>query len=154
MSLACMLSITVTAELSWRHITWAVSHNALEHGLEGPLTTVKAPRGSGFTCWEPLPQSMYYLIGQVHNLQNVLSPMAITRNTAINHLHVPNHKRNTQFHGEVLGRGNEFSHEEVIRCGYPVVCRFWAQGFLLLALRQSFSLGGRDMRILTGGFLF
>lgn len=66
---------------------------------------------------------MYYLIGQVRNLQNVLSPMAITRNTAINHLHLPDHKRNTLFHGEVLGRENEFSHEEVIRCGHPVVCR-------------------------------
>lgn len=48
---------------------------------------------------------------QGHNLKNVLSPMVINRNTAINHLYAHTHERNTQFYGEMLGRGNENIHE-------------------------------------------
>lgn len=58
---------------------------------------------------------------QGHNLKNVLSPVVINRNTAINHLHAHTHERNTQFYGEVLGRGNENIHE-VTRWGHQSVC--------------------------------
>lgn len=97
---------------------------------------------------------MYYAMDQGHNLKNVLSPMIFTRNAAINHVHAHTYKRNTQFHGEVLGRENENSHEEVIGCGHQNVCGTSEPEAFFCWLCDSCNMGGRDMRTPIGVFSF
>lgn len=117
--MACMLSITTVSILETHHAQFLTM--LLEDDWEAPRTTMKVPRGSRFTGWEPLPQSIYYIRDQGHNLKNFIFPMVITRNTAINHLHAHIHKRNTEFHSAVLSAGNENSREWVTGCGPPSV---------------------------------
>lgn len=75
-----------------------------------PLDNYKSSQEFLFTGGGLL-QSMYLVMDQGHNLKIVLSPVIIYKNIAINHLHAYTHEKNTQFYGEVLGRGNENIHE-------------------------------------------